>query len=550
MTGLAAPWWLLALAAVPLIRWLHRFSTPLHHARVSAIFLWHSAPSADTGGRSRQPPDPAWRRRALIAALLALALAQPFWRSSHIPVTLWIDDSPGMHSLEAGHPRLALALEELKSGTSTVPRPAGANSGTSTVPRPAGTNSGTSTVLRPAGDFRPTGTATVRSLSNPAFIRQWNEAGALDSNTWLRKDPGSPAPPPPGLLSPGKSHWLLTDGAHGDVVRWAESAPLAGIITVGQATENVAVTRLASRRSPAGPRHFDLLIEIANRGRHSATRNLVLTSGTAPVEARSLTLDAAETVTLFLQHRLGAEALTATLSPGDALALDDSLTLPSRAFDTPPVLIDRRCPPALRLAIATHPALTETAHGSPSALQLLCGDSAATDAPAQLRIHTDNAYPVRNALQWMPAAGDLQRIGLAREWMAATSWKALPDAEPLLMSGDEPLVIRRLDAPHHIETVLDLSRPDFVRQPEYAAFVAGLVDLALDRRLLDAITIATRAPADSDIAPSVPVARSMSPAGRLSSQQSLVTPLLLLALLLLLLDLFRVLQSQQAARHA
>ena len=78
MAGLLQPWWLLALSLVPVIRWLHRRHAPLSTHTVSAVFLWENDAAAAQASRKPQPPDPAWRRRAGIAALLTLALAAPW----------------------------------------------------------------------------------------------------------------------------------------------------------------------------------------------------------------------------------------------------------------------------------------------------------------------------------------------------------------------------------------------------------------------------------------------------------------------------------------
>lgn len=113
MTAFASPAWLLALAAVPLLRWLHQFSEPARTVSVSALFLWRGAPTLPEGGRDRRPPDPAWRRRALVAALVALALAEPGWRAETRQVTVWLDDSLSMAADENGS-RLGTGLGELR----------------------------------------------------------------------------------------------------------------------------------------------------------------------------------------------------------------------------------------------------------------------------------------------------------------------------------------------------------------------------------------------------------------------------------------------------
>lgn len=532
MVGLAAPWWLLALAALPLLRWLHRFNAPLYRVPVSAVFLWQPRAVPDSAGRRRSPPDPAWRRRAFIAVVLVIVLSQPWWRVSQQPLTVWIDNSPSMHSVENGQSRLATALN-----THFGPR--------TNVETFAETDSRTTTVRSLIKQF---GTVTLRSLGDPADTRLASEPGALDAARWLAAEPRAPATPPIGLMAPTDRHWLVTDGAHADVVRWAESAPLAGIISVGRATENVAITRLASRRSADSDGRFDLLIETVNRGLQPATRDLQLTSGSAILESRTLTLAAGETRRIEVQHSLGAAPLTAALSAGDALALDDVLVLEAAEFSRLPVLVDSRCPRALRLAVAAHPALAEVAANASAALQFECSGGSA-GAPALLRMQSGSTMPIDSQPQWLPAAGKLQGIRLSRTWLAAAAWdpSQLQDAEPLLVAGDQPLIVRRFGTPLQIETVLDLGQPGFARQPEYAALIAGLADLALQRPLLDAVSIASRSPADATIAPTRPAIRAFSPARWKASQQSLSGPLLALAAVLLLLDLARVLQAQRSA---
>ncbi len=78
MPGFLDPIWLISLAVIPLIRWLHRWHAPMSAWPVSAIFLWDSAIQDDAPGKKKRPPDPAWRRRALMATFLIGALANPF----------------------------------------------------------------------------------------------------------------------------------------------------------------------------------------------------------------------------------------------------------------------------------------------------------------------------------------------------------------------------------------------------------------------------------------------------------------------------------------
>ena len=121
MLGLTAPFWLAALAAIPLVRWLHRWRAPLRNAPVSAAFLWESAEDVSAGGQRRARPDPAWRRRALIVALLAISMAGPWWQQDVTRITVWVDDSLSMSTIEAGQSRLQTGLAEVAAALDEMP---------------------------------------------------------------------------------------------------------------------------------------------------------------------------------------------------------------------------------------------------------------------------------------------------------------------------------------------------------------------------------------------------------------------------------------------
>ncbi len=517
MIGLGAPWWLIALAAIPLLRWLHRWQAPLSTAPVSAAFLWDSAESLSAGGENRQRPDPAWRRRALIAALLALALAQPWWQRDSGLITVWIDDSLSMSATEQGESRLVTGLAELRRA------------------------------LQESG----AGRVTLRSLSDPARTMLDRDPDAFDAGEWLAASQGEPDPPAAALLSRDSAHWLVTDGANEQLVEWAVSAPLQRIIRVGVATENVAVTRIAARRNLDSAGSFDLLIDVSNQGSDSANRELQLASATGDFYTRMLALRAGETRHLTATHAVGENELTASLSPADAVALDDSLTLSLAEIARIPVALDVLCPAPLALAIRAHPTLLVVPAGETAELQLNCSDRVPL-APAVLRFHTAATAPVDVSLEWWPGAGRLQELQLRQDWMAAAAWNVEPEGEyeTLLAANQRPLLIRRPSRPTVLETVLDMSRPEFVRQPEYAALIAGLIDLALGRTLLDAVAIATIDPGASDIVPSEVVASEGTQLRHGAIRQPLSDLLLALAALVLLADMLLLWRAAREARRA
>ena len=206
MPGLLQPWWLIALGLIPLIRWLHRRQAPLSIHDVSAVFLWQDTPEVDSPGREQRPPDPAWRRRALITALLVIALSSPFAQREHAVLTVWIDESLSMLTVENGQTRLAAARQQLADEL-------------------------------PSSGYAA-GDVVTRSLSQTL----------------------------PPQLDEDSAHWLVTDGASESVRDWASLMPIDRVIQTGALTENVSVSRLAARRNVVDPGQIDILVSISNTG--------------------------------------------------------------------------------------------------------------------------------------------------------------------------------------------------------------------------------------------------------------------------------------------
>ena len=72
--------------------------------------LWQDDRARAAQAGERRPPDAAWLRRAAILALLCIALAGPHWQRPAERVTVWIDDSLSMQTLEDGATRLDRGL--------------------------------------------------------------------------------------------------------------------------------------------------------------------------------------------------------------------------------------------------------------------------------------------------------------------------------------------------------------------------------------------------------------------------------------------------------
>jgi hypothetical protein len=185
-----SPWWFGGLALLPLIRWLHRGGRHRRALRVPRLELWQGAPAQTAAAGERAPPDPAWRRRALLAALLCLALAGPQWPQRQPAITLWIDDSPSMLVRDA--------------------------------PERAGTRltEGLALVRAQLADVAHA-EVTVRTLSDP-----WRESAApgdaLAAHVAASVGQRDVAPPPAALLRSDRLHWLLTDGADAALLAWPD----------------------------------------------------------------------------------------------------------------------------------------------------------------------------------------------------------------------------------------------------------------------------------------------------------------------------------------
>ena len=516
MLGLTAPLWLVALAAVPLVRWLHRWRAPLRNAPVSAAFLWNSAEQTSAGGQRKDRPDPAWRRRALIVALLAISLAGPWWQQDVSRITVWVDDSLSMSTVEAGESRLQAGLSELADALGEL----------------------------------PSVEAELRSLSDPARARSDGDPLAFNAASWLDGDAATLLLPPAATLDRDAAHWLVTDGADDRLQQWAARAPLARIIGVGSATANVALTRLAVRRSLRDPDDLDVLVAVTNTGTNEAIRSLTLEADAEEQQAFELVLAAGETRYVNARHGDIDTALSAILYPGDATAGDDSLELSAPALERLPVELDPACPEPLRQAIRAHSGLQVVERGEAAQLQVHCSRRNAVPGPS-IRFHGMASAPVDAAARWQPGVGRLEELNLPAGWLAAGRWELPPaDADEVVLSADgEPLIIVRAGSPVTIESTLDMSRAEFANQPEYPVLISGLVDLALGRTALDPIIASARDPAASAIAPSrLRAAMTAGPTFG-AATKPLGDVFLILAALVLLLDLVLIWRASRAARH-
>ncbi len=542
LLSLAAPWWLLGLLLLPVIRWLHRGGRHRRSVPVARLGLWRGAVVSPPAEGERRPPDPAWRRRALLAALLCTALAEPQLPPRHPGLTLWVDDSISMQTRQTQGTRLAMALAQARE------------------------------LLKEASP----GDVEVRALGDP-----WQRLGPLTDavvTTLLagagRKEPGAP---PAALLRPDRLHWLITDGADVGLLDWPAGRRADRVIQVAAVTRNVGVERLSARRNPNEPDKLDLLAKLTNGGSLAETRVVVFATAAGEVARSSQRLDSGTSVLVVASVPASAQVV-ASLQPGDALVEDDQMMLDLAPLRRRRVAVDPACPPALVAAVSSHPALVVAPPGAPDAdVALDCATRAAAGAVAGGAAGgvagtvaggaAGGAADVVAGARAGPAPGAVATIGIRADRTPAQAagpvqWSSLvaegnrlpldtarlqvvarlqarPGDRVLLALGGEPVIVSRAGALRSIETSLDFASTGLANGPEIPLLVNLLFERVLESRLLDAVAVNDRGPAASRVVPVQSVAaqsaaRTMGPSG---SAASWARPLLLLALLVLLWEI-------------
>lgn len=469
MLSWAAPWWLSGLALLPLIRWLHRGGRQRRVLPVSRLGLWRGSTQSPSAAASAQPPDPAWRRRALLAALLFIALAQPSWPERQPGITLWVDDSLSMLTRDAAQQtRLVAALAQARAQLDQV----------------------------------GPGDVAVRTLSDP-----WRDLGPLTdvrvAALVASAGQSEPAAPPAALLHADRQHWLVTDGADLEPLAWPGSGRPDRILQAATVTRNVGLQRLAARRNPEHADRIDLLLKLNNGGTAVETRELIVATDAGEVSRSAHRLEPAAAALVTLSIAAPA-SVRATLLPGDALGEDDTIALDLAALRKRRVAVDPKCPAALAAAVHTHPALAAAPVGTADVdAALACGSAAPAQGVKTLRVTaTHTPLPVPGPLQWSSNLNPSNRLVLddGRLQMAARL-QARPGDSVLLAAGEHALITARSGAPSVIETSLDLGAMAARAGPEVPLLVNLMFEQLLGANLLDAVAIVDRGPAASRVAP-------------------------------------------------
>ncbi len=499
---LTSPLWLLGLGLIPLVWWLHRFEGAGRIVTVGAVFPW---PRGDSDGarHQRRRPPPVWWLRAGVVALLCVALAGPVRQASTpAPLVVWVDTSISMQTREGETTRLATAATDVVQAV---------------------TDGGYARV-------------TLRTLSDPAHTLDLSpstsvgEAAVASILRWAERAIGEPRAPIAALARSDAEHWLVTDGASRQVDAWLTDWPHTRVISVGSATDNASVHRVALRRSATDrPRHAGFVV-VRNGSSRPAARELVIAADEQPLRAWSLALDAGETRRVEFDVDIPLPArIEARITPGDALAADDALTLDATPLAAVTWHATGGCPPALRSALLAHPGLAAVSTDGQFAVH--CGPPTRTEDRPQLVIDVSDSASLAGPLVWSDRPDTLSdEVRVSRNTRAG---------RVLATVNGAPAVVLAPGAPRTLSIALDATLTSGAAFP--ADLLAHLVDRLLDRPVLDTVAIA-QAAGEPDIAPrrwnDTPLTQRRVPAS--SRRVSLAATPVLLALLLLLADLWRV----------
>ena len=509
MLSWVTPVWLVGLVLLPAIRWLHRGGRHRRALPVSRLGLWRGAASSPAAAGDRRPPDPAWRRRALLTALLFITLAEPQLPRQRPDITLWVDDSLSMLTREAHGTRLVDGLAQARSMLAGMP---GAN-------------------------------VEVHALSEP-----WRNLGPLSEATTATlvagagRNPQNPQnPPPAGLLRSDKLQWLLTDGTQATWLAWPGGSRPDRIVAVGSVTRNVAVERLTARRNLDQPDKLDLLLKLTNGGDSVETRTVAITSEAGELARSTHQLEPGASV-LVQATIAAATQVRARLYPGDALAEDDEIALDLAPLRARRVATDPGCPAALVAAVGAHPGLETAAYGATGVAAVLdCGTRRGADTVPMVRVLAQRT-PSRpaGAARWSSRVAAASRIQLDADSLpVAARLQARPADGVLLAVGDEPVIVSRAGPAKLLETSLDFAALANPPGPQIPLLVNLMFEQLLGAGLLDGIAIEQRSPTAARVVPSRPLAEA-SGDGLLRESRSLretARPLLALAALLLLWEI-------------
>lgn len=513
--SVASPGWLFVLLLVPLIWWLHRARGRGELLPVASASLWQQAGTAGYAPRQSEQADPAWRRRAAVVVALTLALAGLGLTTPRARVTVWLDDSLSMMTIEPnGRARWQTGLEQAREAARTA---GFAGSQWSALGQPG----------------------RLHDLTRAAaVVPRMNEARLPDAR-WLSRD---------------SEHWLLTDGTDGALASWARDAGVSRVFRVGATTENAAILTLGARPALADAERFDVLMLIANNGKLAAARNLELRAGSGVLWRQSLGLPPGQQLEVRASIPRPTQALIAALSPADGLALDDTARLEANVLARRRIAMSGDCGAGLLRAVRAHPHV-EIVSTRPHELAIVCGSGSVKEpsTPLWQILTATKTENLTEPLYWSSFAmqGGLHAPLPARSRRFPATLTAGPQDQALLWHGRIPLAVLASAPSRRLITNIDLTDPLLAAQPEFPLLVATFIDAALGETLLNRVSYVQRERDATRIAPVTQL--TASPAGEAPTaprtnarRTDLSLWLVLVAITFLVWDLWRTLRTRRA----
>ena len=233
-------------------------------------------------------------------------------------------------------------------------------------------------------------------------------------------------------------------------------------------------------------------------------------------------------------------SVEARLSPGDALAEDDTITVDTSSLARVATVVDPTCPAVVIRAIRAHPALRDSGD-SDARLVVECGGAtSASSALPRVRVASGAPEAIDGfTLRWAPGFADrLPRSSLAASLRSRGRLAATAPADSVLLEADTvPLIVLRAGSPRIVDTALDLSAAELANDDSLPLLVGVLVDVAMDEDLLSRSATGGRGVLASKVGPleSLQVRSGSTPSVQ-ARDSTLLLPLLLLAMALLLWD--------------
>ncbi len=477
---------------------------------VSAAFLFYTRDEVKKTSHTLPRADPLWILRATLFSLLVLALARlNLPRDPEAYVTVWFDDSLSMHSDEDGQSRTVIAATRLAAA------------------------------LDDAGPAK----VRIRLLSDhrKQFDASALAAGPLSAaiDDWLGLN-GPGIPQIPFTLPLETENWLVSDGADHRVNGWIDEALFSHTIAVGSETENTAVTAIMARRALNQTSLHHVSVRVHNLGDADSERSLTVRADGQVIFNGDIEITPGGVIHRSFRLPADTAVVVASLLPGDALVLDDTLELALDELRSVMVDFDKRCGSHFRAALNAHPGLElRTESKQETTLTVRCGPSPAPSTAASISVHAGNYYqPVTGPVQWHRSVPGLSDMFLDHSWLRIDSDSARPPSDQTLLSSPD-MGLSLIDAhAGAVDVFLDLESAAIVERLEYPLLVNALVELALARPLLDPLVSLTRNPNESRIARQSEPGVITSPVAVTQVGTDMTPYLLVLAALLLLADIF------------